>query len=289
MDSGDEIFADPSIDIVLLFVPPWLRRDLFAKAAAAGKHVLMTKPLAGSRADCEAMQAIAVESDIRCGVIYGRTGDAWMESCKSLLDGGTKGRLALYRQDWIHAYPQWNAWATDPEKNGGPFMDAMIHNLNAASYLMGRPLIDATMFSDRLSHPDMACADTESVVAHYDGGVAHLFITWAADLAVHSTAGNDREHIDHFYLVTDQGWHLTKQSDDNGAYIRASRNGEVELIPLAVDPGNLYENFSAAISTGGPLPSTLADLESAAHDIIALRRLYAQPGKQLSFAQAATV
>jgi len=278
--SSDAVFADPAIDIVGLYVPPWIRRGLFEQACAAGKHLLLTKPLAPAIDDCQAMVAAAERAGIRCGVIYSRTGDAWVEACKRLLDGGEVGRLALYRQDWLHAYPQWNDWATDPEKNGGPFMDAMIHNLNAASFLMGRPVRQASMQSDRLSHPDMACADTESVIAHYEGGVAHLFITWAADLAVHSTAGNDREHIDIFYLVTDQGWHLTRDRGVAGPVIRASRHGEVveHAVPAVASH---YQAFVEALEQDAPLPDCFASIQAAAGDIVLLRALERDPGNTL--------
>lgn len=282
-ESAEAIFADPAVDIVFLFVPPWLRRGLFEKAALAGKHIILTKPLAASIEDCAAMQSIAQSTGIRTGVIYSRTGDSWVSSCKALLDEGSKGKLALYRRDWLHAYPQWNSWATDPEKNGGPFMDAMIHNMNEANFYMDRPMKDATMFSDRLSHPDMACADTESVIAHYEGGgLAHLFITWAADLAVYSTNGNDREHIDHFYLITDKGWHISKASVDGISHIRASKDEIVEMIPVTDERCSHYQAFAEAIEHNTQLPEAFADIDAAAADIITLRQLYAQPGHKLT-------
>ncbi|MGE9271097.1 MAG: Gfo/Idh/MocA family protein [Verrucomicrobiales bacterium] len=267
----ESIFADPAIDMVALFVPPLVRKDLFLKAAKAGKHVICTKPLGSMPADCEEMIQAADASGIRAGVIYGRTGDIFVESCKKLFEDGRLGKLALYKQDWIHAYPKWNSWATDPEKNGGPFMDAMIHNLNAACYLMDRPITETSFFSDRLSHPDMKCADTESMVVRYEGGgVANLFITWAADLATHSTDGNDREHIDLLYLVTDKGYRLTKEWKDGAPVIQASRDGKTETIPCTSLEVSHYDAFAAHIE-GAPLPSVLADLESAALDVRLIR------------------
>jgi len=278
-DSAEAVIADPAVAVVALFVPPWIRRGLFEQACAAGKHVIMTKPLASSAEDCAAMQAAAERAGIRTAVIYSRSGDAWVMACRELLRSGRFGRLALYRQDWLHAWPQWNQWATDPVKNGGPFMDAMIHNLNAASHLMDRPLVEACFFSDRLSHPDMTCADTECLVARYaDGGVAHLFITWAADLAVHSTAGNDREHIDLGYLVTDEGWHLTRDRHEGQPCIRASRDGTVEHIAVAPSAESHYAAFLRALEEDTAIPERLATLDQAAADVTLLRTLEGRPG-----------
>ena len=274
--TADPVWNDPTIDIVALFVPPWLRKPLFLRAAAAGKHVIATKPLASSVGDCEEMLAAATSSDIRAGMLYSRSGDAFVETARDVLTDGSYGRLALYRQDWIHAYPQWNRWATDPEKNGGPFMDAMIHNLNAACYLMDRPVTGSALFSDRLSHPQLPCADTESMLVRFEGGgLAHLFITWAADLATHSTEGNDREHIDIFYLVTDRGWRITKEWRDGAPVLIASREGKQETISCQPAARTPYDAFAAHLE-GAPFPRVLATLGEGARDLRLTRQKPAQ-------------
>lgn len=282
---GEAIFADPAIDAVCLFVPPWLRRAMFERALAAGKHILATKPLCASAADAAAMADMvrAAAGKVRCGVFYSRTGDAWAEAARALFAGGEYGRLALYRQDWIHHYPTWNTWALDPEKNGGPFMDAMIHNLNCARYLMGRPLRAATWFSDRLAHPDLPCADTEMVKADFaDAGAAYLMITWAADLEVFNNDGNNRDHIDMFYMVTDRGWYVTKDRRDGRTDLRLTRDGQVVHVAAPPLPATPYDRFAAATAAGAPNPPDVPTAEMAAFDITLLRQLSAQPFNRLA-------
>jgi predicted dehydrogenase len=271
-DSHEVIFNDPEVDIVCLFVPPWIRTDLWIQSAQAGKHVLATKPLAANIPDCEKLAALGDKT--RSGVLYGRSGDGWPVALKRVLDSGEIGKLALYRQDWLHHYPQWNTWALDPAKNGGPFMDAMIHNLNLARYLMGRPITGATFFSEKLAHPDLTCADTEAMKLQFaENGSALIFITWAADLAVYSTDGNNREHIDIFYLVTDQGWRITKEWGESGAQIVASRGGVQKTWPASDLGGSVFDRFAASIESGGALPEDIVSVEMAAEDIRLLRSL----------------
>ena len=82
-------------------------------------------------------------------------------------------------------------------------MDAMLHNLNAARYLMGRRVVGRAFFSDDHTH-SLACDDTQFLKVDFEQGAsAHLFITWAAELAVYDSAKNDREHIDQCFMVTD--------------------------------------------------------------------------------------
>lgn len=67
-------------------------------------------------------------------------------------------------------------------------MDAMLHNLNAARYLMGRRVVGRAFFSDDHTH-SLACDDTQFLKVDFEQGAsAHLFITWAAELAVYDSA-----------------------------------------------------------------------------------------------------
>jgi len=274
VDSSDEIMTDPEIDIVCLFVPPWLRKDLVVKAVENGKQILATKPLGATIEDCEAMKN-AVGDSVSCGVIYRRTGYAACETYKKIFESGEVGNLALYKQDWLHHYPEWNTWATDPEKNGGPFMDAMIHNMNIAKYLMSSNPAKCTFFSDKHAHDDMACGDTELMKLDFaNGESAHLFITWAADLAVYSKEGNDREHIDITYMITDKGWRLTDGDVDGVESIIASKDGQTKSWPVESINGSIYDRFAAFLAGNAPWPSDLPDVKEAAADIKLVRTAY---------------
>ena len=137
---------------------------------------------------------------------------------------------------------------------------------------MGRPVERTAFFSDRLAHPDMKCADTEAMIVNFaGGGLANLFITWAADLATHSREGNDREHIDLFYLVTDKGWRLTKEWRTEGLVIVASREGKEEVIACPPVTETIYDAFAAHVD-GAPFPRVFASLDDATRDITLVRR-----------------
>jgi predicted dehydrogenase len=256
-----------------------VRKGLFLKAVAAGKHVIAVKPLGPTVAECAEMVRAAEAADVRCCVQYRRTGGAIFETYKDIFESGEIGKLAVFRQDWLHHYPQWNDWATDPKKNGGPFMDAMIHNLNIARYLMGRPATHCTYFSEDYAHPGLACNDTELMKLDFaDGGTALLFITWAADLAVYSTEGNDREHIEVLYMITDQGWRLTEEDRDEGHAIVASREGEERVFPPRPMPATFYDRFAEAVASGGDLPRDVTDMRMAYEDVKLLRDAESKQG-----------
>jgi len=280
VDCADAIFSDDQIDIVCLFVPPFVRKDVLVRAAKAGKHIITTKPLAPNVKDCIAMVKEVRNADVKCGVFYRRTGNAVFETYKKIFESGEVGKLALYKQDWIHHYPQWNDWATDREKNGGPFMDAMIHNMNIARYLMGRKPTRCTYFSDNHAHT-LKCNDTEFMKLDFESNSsAHLFITWAADLQVFSKEGNDREHIDITYMVTDKGWRLTDGQADGKTVITASREGKKRTWVVENLPATPYDEFAESVEKDTPLASDIPDIVEAAEDIKLMRDAEGKVGQR---------
>jgi predicted dehydrogenase len=266
--SAEELLDDKNIDVAAIFVPPWLRKPLVCRAAQNGKHIVTTKPLASTMEDCREMERAVESAGVAAGVVYNRTGNPKAFTLRRVFDSGRFGRLTLFKQDWVHHYPQWNTWALDPKKNGGPFMDAMIHNLNAVRYLMNRAVTQGTMFSDRHSHFDLPCADTEFLKLDFvDQGAAHLFITWAADLRVDDTSGNYREHIDIWSAVTDQGWRISDEMVDGKRIMVATRHGERETIAIEPIPETSYEAMAKGIREKSDYRGTLASLAEAAEDI----------------------
>ena len=200
-------------------------------------------------------------------VIYRRTNNPVIEAYKEIFSGGEFGKLALYKQDWLHHYPTWNRWATDPQKNGGPFMDAMLHNLNAARYLMGRRVVGRVFFSDDHTH-SLACDDTQFLKVDFEQGAsAHLFITWAAELAVYDSAKNDREHIDQCFMVTDQGWLFRNEIREGKAVITATRNGLEKDFPVIPFEETFFDRYAKEIKNRDILPADLPDIREAYEDL----------------------
>ncbi len=55
----DEVLADPGTEIIDICLPPKLHVPVALKALAAGRHVVLEKPIAGSLADADALAAAA--------------------------------------------------------------------------------------------------------------------------------------------------------------------------------------------------------------------------------------
>jgi predicted dehydrogenase len=258
-NSEEEIFSDSEVDVVMIFTPPFARLNLFERAARNGKHIITTKPFAPNLIEADKLRLIIENAGIRCSVFYGRTGNDSVETMKQVFESGEIGHLALYKEDWFHHYPQWNDWATDPARNGGPFMDAMVHNLNKARYLINQKVIDVKYSSENFAQK-LKCSDTEFMQVYFENGAcSHLFISWAANLEVYSLDGNDREHYGISHYITNKGWYVKETSDQNGnPIIRAHNEKEVKIWQVKTAAFTPYDEVAQCIAENKPFNSEYA-------------------------------
>ncbi len=135
----EELFADPDLDAVDLCVPTYRHASLAIAALEAGKHVLVEKPMALSAAECDAMIA-AAESAGKV-LMVAQVIRFWPEyaAARSWIRAGRLGtiRAASFRRRC--ACPNWSAWLSERAKSGGGIFDLLIHDLDYALYLFGRP------------------------------------------------------------------------------------------------------------------------------------------------------
>jgi predicted dehydrogenase len=276
VETAEALIGADDVDAVVVYTPPYTHRELVERAVAAGKRVITTKPLAPNVRDARAIAEAT--ADGRCLVVYKRVGFPAHAALKRVFASGEVGRLALYRHDWAHHFPYWVPWALDPEKNGGPLVDAMIHNLNAVRDLVARPVSGLTYHGYNLTHDWRVC-DTESLVVDFEGGAtAHLFITWAADLAIYDPKANDRERIDVQYMVSSTGHLVRLETRDGRPVVAASREGRVSIWPVEPLPETHFDRWVDDLEHGRPVECSAQD---ALRDIELLHAALAQPGRRL--------
>jgi len=195
---------------------------------------------------------------------------------KKIFDSGEIGSLALYKEDWFHHYPQWNNWATDPEKNGGPFMDAMIHNLNKSRYLIGSKVKKVEYNSENYAQK-LKCNDTESMRVYFENGSSsYLFISWAADLEVFSLDGNEREHYGIQHLITNQGWYVKDVEIDGQVYIQARKEKVLKKWKVEALANTHYDDVALAIEGSAPMKydikDAIIDIDILHHAVAGLKK-----------------
>jgi predicted dehydrogenase len=156
----DELLASPEVDAVLISTPHHLPHHLHAplaiRAAQAGKHVLVEKPMATSVADARRMAAAAAEAGVVLSVAYPQRFDPKVRRAKSLVDEGAIGDVLSTRITFgqLRSEAYWTRgltgrtvsdWRSRPETAGGGvlIMNAC-HILEFMFWLVGSDACEVT-------------------------------------------------------------------------------------------------------------------------------------------------
>lgn len=134
----DDVLADPSVDAVVLCLPHDLHRDHTIRAAQAGKHVLVEKPMAMDEAEAREMVAAAETHNVRLSVGQSTRCFPAYQRAKALLEDGRIGRVlnVLHQRTfWIERVS--TAWRRDVSACGGLYLPLFgSHDIDAMLWLL---------------------------------------------------------------------------------------------------------------------------------------------------------
>jgi predicted dehydrogenase len=168
------LLADPTVNVVVIGTPSGAHLEPGLAAAAAGKHVIVEKPLEITLARCDRLIAACRNAGVRLSTIFpSRFHDAAIEM-KRAVDEGRFGRLTLgdayvkwFRSQQYYDSGQWRGtWELD---GGGALMNQAIHSLDLLLYFMG-PLTAVSARSATLAHERIAVEDTVVATLHFASG-----------------------------------------------------------------------------------------------------------------------
>ena len=138
-DSYEAAAADHNVEAMYLCTPHFLHKEHVALAAAAGKHILVEKPIARTMEEAEAIIETAQRANVTLMVAENYRFMAVVRRAKELIDNGALGELRLIQLQEEYGF-QPSQWRTSRELNGGGVLiDGGIHKIDILLYLVGRP------------------------------------------------------------------------------------------------------------------------------------------------------
>lgn len=183
-DSADAVLSDPSVHAVLLLTPPNTHLDLVRQAAAAGKHVLLEKPLEVSLDRAEELVSAAEDAGIRLGVVLQHRFRPISVALSRLVRDGRLGdivsasaRLHNWRPQSYYDQPGRGTKARD---GGGVLLTQAIHTLDLMISLAGLP-VEVTGYATTSPVHKMETEDLAMAAIKFaNGGLGAVSATTAA-------------------------------------------------------------------------------------------------------------
>lgn len=256
-EKAEDLFADATIHAVSLCTPTPSHVDLAIAALAAGKHVIVEKPIAIRSADAERLSDAALRAKTLCmPAMCVRFWPGWSWLAERIR-AGTYGevRSAVFRR--LGTRPPWsNGFYEDYAQSGGALFDLHVHDADFVRWSLGAPARVTTGGS----------LDHATTIYSFPKGAAHV----AAEGGWDHAAGFPFTMA---YTVVFEA--ATADYDSNREpKLRLSRDGKTEAVPLEPTTGYDGEirHFADAIAGKVDLAATCGQATALVRMLEAERR-----------------
>ena len=137
----DELLARDDVDVVCVCVPTGLHAQIGVRAAQAGKHLVVEKPIDVSLEAADRLIAAAADAGVALTVISQHRFDPGLIELRRLIDTGALGRLLLGQAStkWWRGQEYYDsaAWRGTRAMDGGSLMNQGIHYVDLLRWCMG--------------------------------------------------------------------------------------------------------------------------------------------------------
>lgn len=156
-DDLQSFLAHPGLDIAVICTPHPFHPDETIAAARAGKHIVIEKPVALSRADLHRVHQAVQEAGITTSVCFEVRWVGAILNAKKFIEDDLIGRPFFGSCSYFHGigpwYGQW-AWNIKKDMGGDAMLTAGCHALDTLIWLMGSRVREVASFgSTALDNP----------------------------------------------------------------------------------------------------------------------------------------
>jgi predicted dehydrogenase len=195
--SPEELIADPAVDAVFVLTNLESHLEYTKMALAAGKHVLVEKPVGVSIAEIEDMRNLAAAKGLVCMPGHNYVYEGSMMRTRELVDGGDLGKI-------VSAYVMYNIHHPEEvaKRYPGVVRQILTHHSYILLYLVGKPVelcaMKATLHYKEYPEEDIAMVQmrlANGALAHFCASFAaddHAADPWTVMVKVIGTAGSTR-------------------------------------------------------------------------------------------------
>jgi predicted dehydrogenase len=173
-DDLDALLAVAGAEAMVVATPHPLHAPAAIRAAEAGMHVLVEKPMAARLEDCDAILKAAGSSGVTLGVVSQRRFCEPALRMRAAIDAGKIGRPSLgvammfnWRDEAYYRSDPWRGrWETE---GGGVLVNQAPHLLDLLRWFMG-PIEEVVGHWANLNHPTVEVEDTAVAAVRFQGG-----------------------------------------------------------------------------------------------------------------------
>ncbi|MCP5537410.1 MAG: Gfo/Idh/MocA family oxidoreductase [Akkermansiaceae bacterium] len=136
-ENFDEVINNPDIDVVYIVLPNSMHKEFTLRAAKAGKHVYVEKPMAIAPQDCREMIAACNKAGVKLGVAYRLQYEPHHREMIRFASENTLGKVRHIDAGFTFRMGGSDGWRLKQELGGGALLDLGVYLIQATRYIFG--------------------------------------------------------------------------------------------------------------------------------------------------------
>lgn len=186
----EAILADPQVQAVVISAETSRHAELVEQAAAAGKDIILQKPMALTMAEADRIVAAVQKSGVRFSMAWQMRTDPQNVQIKQLLQSSELGQVFMVRRRHglgTHTWANFKSlWHTRPELNRDIWADDAAHAIDFIYWLLGAPeTVTAEIGS--LFDPQVPNDNGIAVFRYANGPIAEVSCSFTCTAAENTT------------------------------------------------------------------------------------------------------
>jgi predicted dehydrogenase len=281
-DHLDAMLANPDIHVVSICSYPNQHVAQVIKAARAGKHLIIEKPLGLSLKELRAMQAAITKAKVKTCVGFECRYSSQFLATKATIDAGLLGTLHYGEVDYYHGIGPWYGqfrWNTRKDAGGSSLLTAGCHALDALLLCMGSDVAEVTSYDTK---------SKSKLFAPYEYPTSSVTIVKFKNGAIGKCAAIVdclQPYYFHTHLVGSQGSLLDNKF--HSMKLGTNKNQWSQLAMKMLDSGDVSDHpyttqfaaFFQALAAGREMPLTSFADAAKSHEVIFAADKSAATGK----------
>lgn len=253
-DSYHAVIERDDVDAVFVYGSNRTGAEIAAKAAAAGKHVMIEKPMAADLAGAEKLVKAAEDANVQLMVNWPFAWWPQLQHALKLVEEAEIGRVWQVRYRAAHQGPRelgcskyFCDWIYDPKENGGgALMDYCCYGANLASVVLGLP-DSVTGEMGLLCKTGIEVEDNALLILKYPNSIATTEASWTqiGKITAYQTT-----------IFGEWGTILVEPHDGGGILLADEQKPEGYKVEIPETPDHMKSapaHFLWLINGGGPV------------------------------------
>ena len=150
-DQLENLLADPNVQIVSICTPHHLHVQQALAAAAAGKHLVLEKPVALDLKGLRQLQIAVQAAKVKTVTGFVLRWNPLFETIRALLADNVVGRLFYGQVDYLHGIGPWYGqyeWNIKKEIGGSSLLTAGCHAVDGLRWFVGRRAVEVFAYAN---------------------------------------------------------------------------------------------------------------------------------------------